>query len=590
MASSLCPLFLFLLLFVSASLANPDDLLIQTKNGKVHGALHPVLGGHVRTFLGIPYAKPPIGALRFRPPQAADKWDKTLEASSFPNSCYQLPDKMFPGFRGAEMWNPNTPISEDCLYLNVWSPNVNRSQPQPQPLAPVMVWIYGGGFISGTSSLPMYNGRFLSQSENVVVVSMNYRLGAFGFLALPGHNSIRGNAGLMDQQLALRWVAENIAAFGGDPSKVTLFGESAGSASVGYQLLSPGSKDLFQRAVMQSGSPNAPWARVSQETAWHRSKTLVQVLGCPLSPNAQMEACLQLAKAKDIATKQFELPGASHVSFPFAAVVDGSFLTRSIEEMWNSNDLPKKEVLLGINQDEGTYFVPYGVPGFNLSGQSLLTRDQFLKVVPRAMSGSPDQVIEAAILQYTDWTDEQNTLKNRDNLARLHGDNMFVCPVKEFMQKYSQKGAKIFLYWFDHRSSVNPWPEWMGTMHGYEIEFVFGMPLDASLEYTKNEVNMTKKFMKHWANFAKTGNPGIDGAAWPHFTSEKQEYVTLNSRHPEIRSQLRPHECRLWNTVVPKIQRLSDDLTACRTSDGSVLRSTVLSLLLTLMTALIVHS
>uniref|UniRef100_A0A8C6SPN8 Carboxylic ester hydrolase n=1 Tax=Neogobius melanostomus TaxID=47308 RepID=A0A8C6SPN8_9GOBI len=581
MASSLRPLILFLLLFVSLSLASPEDLLIQTKNGKVQGTLLPVLGGHVRTFLGIPYAKPPIGTLRFRPPQPADKWDKTLEASSFPNSCYQVPDTLFPGFQGSEMWNPNTPVSEDCLYLNVWSPPVNRLQ--PQALAPVLVWIYGGGFLSGTSSLPLYNGCFLCKSENVVVVSINYRLGAFGFLALPDHTSFRGNAGLMDQQLALRWVAENIDAFGGDPSKVTIFGESAGSASVGYHLLSPGSRDLFQRAVMQSGSPNAPWARQSHENVWNRSKGLVQMLGCPLSPHAEMDACLQRVKAKDIASKQLIVPGPSHVSYPYAPVIDGIFMPRSVEEMLSSNDLPKKDVLFGINQDEGTYFTAYHVPGFDLSGQSLVSREDFLRVMQKAAYGAAEEAIEAVVLQYTDWTDQRNTVKNRDNLAKLHGDVMFVCPVQEFMQKYSQRGAKTFLYWFDHRSSVNPWPEWMGVMHGYEIEFVFGMPLNATLGYTNTEVNMTRKVMKHWANFARTGNPGIDGAAWPHFTSEKQEYVTLNSRYPEIRTQIRPQECHLWNTVVPKIQRISDDLRACRTSAGNVLRSTVLPLLLVLL-------
>lgn len=589
MASSLCPLFLLFLLFVSTSLANPEDLLIQTKNGKVQGVLHPVLGGHVRTFLGIPYAKPPVRALRFRPPQPADKWDKTLEATSFPNSCYQVPDPMFPGFQGAEMWNPNTPVSEDCLYLNVWSPHVNRSLPHPQALAPVMVWIYGGGFTSGTSSLPTYNGCFLSRSENLVVVSMNYRLGAFGFLALRDHSSIHGNAGLMDQQMALRWVADNIAAFGGDPSKVTIFGESAGSASVGYHLLSPGSKDLFQRAVMQSGAPTSPWASQSQKTAWNRARNLVQMLGCPLSPENMIDSCLQLVKAEDIVNKQFALPDASHMAFPFAPVADGSFLPHSIEEMLSSDALPKKDVLFGINQDEGTYFVVYAVPGLNISGHSPISREQFLQGVPSAMSGAAEVALEAAVLHYTDWTDTLDPVKNRDNLARLHGDAMFVCPIHAFLQKFSQRGAKTFLYWFDHRSSVNPWPEWMGTMHGYEIEFVFGLPLNASLGYTKTEINMTKKIMKHWANFARTGNPSIDGAAWPQFTSEKQEYVTLNSRHPETRTQLRPQECHLWNIVVPKIQTISDDLKACRTSDGKSLRSTVLPFLLLLLLYLMLN-
>ncbi|CAF95209.1 unnamed protein product, partial [Tetraodon nigroviridis] len=241
-------------------------------------------------------------------------------------------------FRGAEMWNPNTPISEDCLYLNIWTPQMNTDSLQ-SPL-PVMIWIYGGAFTTGTSSLDLYDGRYLTKSEDVIVVSMNYRLSVFGFLSLPNNPNVRGNAGLMDQRLAIQWVVDNIAAFGGDPSQITLFGESAGSISVGLHVLSPGSNGLFKRAVMQSLVPTATNAKFY------------------------------------------------------------------LKETWKS---------------------------------------------------------------------------------------------------YEQSGGKPFIYYFQHRSSTNPWPEWMGVMHGYEIEFVFGMPLNPSLGYTPEEVNMSKRFMKYWATFARTG-------------------------------------------------------------------------------------
>lgn len=579
-------LFLLLLCFLNSSFAAQEDPVINTSHGRVQGKLLSVLGGYVRAFLGIPYAKPPIGKLRFRPPELAEKWDNVRDATAFPNTCCQIPDTVFPGFKGAEMWNPNTPLSEDCLYLNVWAPHVNKSKAQPPPLAPVLVWIYGGGFTMGTSSLDIYDGRFLSKSENVVVVSMNYRLGAFGFLSFP-NNNIQGNAGLLDQQLALRWVADNIAKFGGDPSKVTIFGESAGSASVGFHLLSPGSSDLFQRAVLQSASPNAPWATLSQTKAWNRSRRLAQSLGCPLSPEANLEACLQKANADDIVTKQNDvILEPALISIPFAPIIDGDFLPQSIEELLSSSNPSNKEVLFGLNRDEGTYFLPYGLPGFNNTGQSLITRKEFLEGIPIAMDNVVDAIKQAVIFQYTDWTDESNRMKNRDFMGSLVGDQQFVCPVLEFAQWYSQGGAKTFLYWFDHRSSVNSWPEWMGAMHGYEIEFVFGMPLNASLGYTKNEVNMTKKFMKHWANFARTGNPSIDGAPWPIFTPEKREYVTLNYNPPELRRNLRPKECHLWNTLIQKIQMVADDLTACRTSNGNILHFSFASLLVLVVIAL----
>ncbi|KAK5608743.1 hypothetical protein CRENBAI_020957 [Crenichthys baileyi] len=402
---------LLLLPILTASFATQDDLVISTTYGKVQGKLLSVPNGEVRAFLGIPYAKPPLGTLRFHAPEPVEKWEGVKEAKKLPNSCYQLPDTTYPGFKGAEMWNPNTPLSEDCLYLNVWSPNFNKTK--SPTLAPVLVWIYGGGFVTGTSSLDLYQAHFLSKAEGVVVVSMNYRVGAFGFLSLPDNKNIQGNAGLLDQRLALKWVANNIAAFGGDPSKVTIFGESAGSASVGFHLLSPGSHSLFQRAVMQSGSPNAPWATITQS-----------------------------------------------------------------EVMLNGSNLPKKELMIGLNKDEGTFLLPYGMPGFSNTGQSLISRNDFLKV-------------------------------------------------------------------------------WMGVMHGYEIEFVFGMPLNASLGYTNNERNMTKKFMKHWANFARTGNPGLDGVAWPVFTAERQEYITLNYNLPEQKRMMRAKECHLWKKLLPPIQKTS---------------------------------
>lgn len=568
---SLCTFLLLLLNFLHASPATQDDLIINTKHGKVQGKLLSVLGGDVRAFLGIPYGKPPLAKLRFRAPEPAEAWQGVKDATKFPNSCYQLVDKTFEDFKGATMWNANTPLSEDCLYLNVWSPRFNKTQPQNS--APVLVWIYGGGFSDGTSSLDIYDGRFLSKSEGVVVVSMNYRIGPLGFLSLPNNKNIRGNAGLMDQRLALQWVANNIAVFGGDPSKVTLFGESAGSASVGFHLLSPGSQALFQRAVMQSGSPNAPWATVSQTEAWNRATKLATLVGCPTSDPAYLETCLQQTDPKKITSKQHDVRMQPTIlSITFGPTVDGDFVPDEVQALLNTGNLPKKEVILGLNKDEGTYFLMYGAPGFNITGQSLITRKEFLSGVDLTMTDVNDVTKEAVIFQYTDWTNENSRMVNRDSLGTLVGDRLFVCPLLEFAHRYSQLGGKTFLYLFDHRSSINPWPEWMGVMHGYEIEFVFGMPLDVSMGYTKNEVNMTKRFMKHWANFARTGDPSINGLEWPVFTPDRQEYFTLNYYNTERKGMMKAKECHLWNKLIPKIEKVSDDLLLCAKGNGIILR------------------
>uniref|UniRef100_A0A3Q3WB49 Carboxylic ester hydrolase n=1 Tax=Mola mola TaxID=94237 RepID=A0A3Q3WB49_MOLML len=366
---------LFLLsYFLIVSFANEDELLITTKDGQVQGKFLPVVNGSVRAFLGIPFAKPPMGNLRFRVPEPVQPWQGVKDATNYGNTCFQLVDTTFPGFSGAEMWNPNTPVSEDCLYLNIWAPRVNKTQ---SSLFPVMVWIYGGGFSSGTASLDLYDGRFLAESENVIVASMNYRVGVLGFLSLPDNQNVRGNAGLYDQNLALQWVVNNVAAFGGDPSQVTLFGESAGSASVGLHVLSPVSNSLFQKAVMQSGAPIASWVTINLTEAWNRSTKLGTAVGCSTSDPAKMEACLQQVNVTTIAKAQNGvLTNGALSDIPFLPVIDGVFLPDTV--MLNNDSLPKKDVLLGLNLDEGSYFLVYGVPGFSISTESLITRDEFL--------------------------------------------------------------------------------------------------------------------------------------------------------------------------------------------------------------------
>lgn len=210
--------------------------------------------------MSIPYAKPPTGDLRYRHPRPADHWTGILNATQQPNSCVQIVDTAFGDFVGADMWNPNTEMSEDCLYVSVFVPH-----PRPKK-SPVMLWIYGGGFYQGTSTLDVYDYKTLAAEENIILVSIQYRVANLGFLFL-GTPDAPGNAGLFDQNLALRWAHDNIHYFGGDPTRITLVGESAGAVSVSMHLLSAKSHDLFQRAILESGSPTAPWAIIPRKEA-----------------------------------------------------------------------------------------------------------------------------------------------------------------------------------------------------------------------------------------------------------------------------------------------------------------------------------
>ncbi|XP_012871716.1 PREDICTED: cholinesterase [Dipodomys ordii] len=549
---------LLLCLPMEKSLGAEEDLIVATKAGKVRGVPLTVLGGTVNAFLGIPYARPPVGPLRFKKPQPAATWPDIWNATRYANSCHQNPDQSFPGFSGSEMWNPNTDLSEDCLYLNVWVPT-----PKPRN-ASVMVWIYGGGFQTGTSSLNVYDGRFLARVERVIVVSMNYRVGALGFLALPGNPEAPGNAGLFDQQLALQWVHGNIAAFGGNPWSITLFGESAGAASVGLHLLSPQSHPWFLRAILQSGSANAPWAAMSPAQARNRTLTLATLLGCARENETELLQCLRRKDPQEILPNEaFVLPHESLLSVHFGPTVDNDFLADMPDALLQMRRFKRTQILVGVNKDEGSAFLVYGAPGFSKDNDSLITRSQFEEGLDMFFPGVGELGKESILFHYADWLDDQRPEKYREAFDDVIGDYNILCPALEFAQKFSDWENNVFFYYFEHRSSKLPWPQWMGVMHGYEIEFVFGLPLERRGNYTKPEEILSRSIMKRWANFAKYGYPNgtqSNNTRWPFFRTPEQKYLTLNTDSPRIYSKLRAQQCRFWKLFFPKVLEMTGNI------------------------------
>uniref|UniRef100_A0A4W6EBE0 Carboxylic ester hydrolase n=1 Tax=Lates calcarifer TaxID=8187 RepID=A0A4W6EBE0_LATCA len=574
------PVFLLSFLIPVCSTQNEADLIVQTRAGRVRGIRLPVPDrSYVTAFLGVPFAEPPVGKRRFRRAEPKRPWTGVYEANTYPNACYQFVDTSFPGFQGSEMWNPNREMSEDCLYLNVWVP----SSPRPHNLT-VMVWIYGGGFYSGSSSLDVYDGRYLAHSETVIVVSMNYRIGAFGFLALHGSSEAPGNVGLLDQRMALQWVQDNIHFFGGNPKQVTIFGESAGGASVGFHLLSPDSRPTFTRAILQSGVPNCPWASVSPAEARRRATLLGKLVGCNGGNDTELVDCLRGKTPQELIDQEWQvLPwsGPAIFRFSFVPVVDGEVLPDTPEAMLNSGNFKDTQILLGVNQDEGSYFLLYGAPGFSKDNESLISREDFLEGVKLSVPHANDIGLEAVVLQYTDWMDENNGVKNRDAMDDIVGDHNVICPLAHFARSYSQHNALktknnhssfsplacqggVYLYLFDHRASNLAWPEWMGVIHGYEIEFVFGLPLEKRLNYTAEEEKLSRRMMKYWANFARTGNPN-DGLVdsrkrWPLFTVSEQKHVGLNTEPLKIHKGLRNQMCAFWNRFLPRLLNITDNI------------------------------
>ncbi|KAM4678567.1 acetylcholinesterase isoform 2-T5 [Discoglossus pictus] len=551
-------------LFLCNSFAHSEsDHVVTTRYGKVRGVRLPVLSGHVSAFLGIPFAEPPVGEFRFRRPEPKKKWGGVLDATAYPNACYQYYDTLYPGFAGMEMWNPNRPMSEDCLYLNIWVPH-------PRPTnATVMVWIYGGGFYSGSSSLDVYDGRYLCHVENLVVVSMNYRVGAFGFLTLtPGSTDAPGNVGLFDQRLALQWVQDNIAFFGGDPRSVTIFGESAGAASAGMHVLSPGSHPLFSKAVLQSGAPNSPWATVTPQEGRRRTELLGKLLDCRIGNDSELLNCLRTKHPQNLIDHEFSvLPAPSVFRFAFVPVPDGDFFPEAPETLLSMGSFKPCPLIVGVNQNEGSYFLLYGAPGFSKNNESLINREEFLGGVKMSVPHANDIALEAVVMQYTDWADEHAGLKNREAMDNLVGDHNVICPVIHFAGKVSEFGNKVYTYLFDHRASNLAWPHWMGVPHGYEIEFVFGLPLDTSLNYTPQEAELSRRMMRYWANFARTGDPneGNDGIQqrWPVYAGSEQKYLALNNKSPQNLQGIRVQTCIFWNRFLPKLLNITETRGLC---------------------------
>ncbi|XP_074479494.1 acetylcholinesterase [Sebastes fasciatus] len=577
----LSPILLLSLLIPTCSSQSEADLIVQTRAGRVRGIRMPMPDrSQVTAFLGIPFGEAPVGKRRFRRAEAKRPWTGVFEANDYPNACYQFVDTSYPGFQGSEMWNPNRDMSEDCLYLNVWVP----SSPRPHNLT-VMVWIYGGGFYSGSSSLDVYDGRYLAHSETVIVVSMNYRIGAFGFLALHGSSEAPGNVGLLDQRMALQWVQDNIHFFGGNPKQVTIFGESAGGASVGFHLLSPDSRPTFTRAILQSGVPNCPWASVSPAEARRRATLLGKLVGCNGGNDTELVDCLRGKTAQELIDQEWQvLPWSALFRFSFVPVVDGEVLPDTPEAMLSSGNFKDTQILLGVNQDEGSYFLLYGAPGFSKDNDSLISREDFLEGVKLSVPHANDIGLEAVVLQYTDWMDENNGAKNRDAMDDIVGDHNVICPLAHFARSYAQHNALkanmggmmnsggnsqggVYLYLFDHRASNLAWPEWMGVIHGYEIEFVFGLPLVKRLNYTSEEEKLSQRMMKYWANFARTGNPNVnhDGLVdtkkrWPLFTVSEQKHVGLNTEQLKVHKGLRNQMCAFWNRFLPRLLNITDNI------------------------------
>ncbi|XP_062978258.1 cholinesterase-like isoform X3 [Elgaria multicarinata webbii] len=512
-SSFMCPLFLLLCLLAS-SFASEDDTVVVTSSGPVKGKQVPAGSCSVTAYLGIPYAEPPVGKLRFQKPRPHQSWSHVLEATTYGNSCPQE-DSSYPD---AAILAANTPLSEDCLFLNIWVPH-----PRPSMPVPVLVWIYGGGFITGTASLDIYNGAFLAATENVIVASMNYRLGVLGFLYFPP--DAPGNVGLWDQWLALKWVKENAAVFGGDPALLTLFGHSAGGASVGFHLLSPASQPLFAHAVLQSGAPNAPWAWKDPEDAKSNALIIGTKLGCTEQNHSALVSCLQ---GNTIGHKELSV-----LNYLSSVTTDEDFLLNEPRKLLESGAVQAKPVLTGVTLDEGSVFVLIVFPNIK-SNDGKLTWEQLVQGF--TSTTHDEDVVKTIALRYSDSGHEPEWY--HWILAQYFRDCLFVCPVTEIASKMAEAGNPVYVYSFKGHIFGAEWPEWIGTPHGAEVPYLFGT-LATLLGTNQSEVDiaLSRKMMGYWAEFARTGKPtpSTNKVQWPVYDATEKKVFCISTDAPQVK-------------------------------------------------------
>jgi len=332
------------------------------------------------------------------------------------------------------------------------------------------VWIYGGSYLSGTATLKIYDPKVIVGETQAIFVSLNYRVSIFGFLYMD-HESAPGNQGLLDQNLALKWIYNNIQYFGGDNSKITIFGESAGSASVSLHLLSPLSRNLYNSAIMQSGSSLADWVTLKNSVAIQRYTGILSALGCN-GTTEEAVACARKVEPRHAIEKSDEyfFSRADHgiMQFPFLPVVDGYFLVEEPIISLNKGNFKKCPILLGVNKDEANWFYIYAFSEYrNLSVRPELNYESFkiflsslFHYYPQFPSVVTEPVLDAIMFKYTNWNNVHNIQKNIESLDNVAADYHFICPALDLASTFAMNNLDVYFYHFTQRASSHLWPEW----------------------------------------------------------------------------------------------------------------------------------
>ena len=465
--------------------------VVKTDAGAVSG----IQQGSLRVYLGIPFAAPPTGDLRWRPPAPVKAWDGVKETKLYSPSCPQPLSA-----------DPSLNMSEDCLYLNVWTPAKSADEKLP-----VMIFLYGGAFGKIAGSMPLYNGTALAQ-KGVIVVTTNYRDGALGFLAHPlldkesPHNS-SGNYGLLDQISAMSWVQRNIGQFGGDPSRVTIFGQSAGGESILIHLVSPQSKGLYQQAIVESGTFWTNGAEIdslnSKANAEQIGETYTQSLGYS-GPDAisQMRklSSQEIANATPWPASPFQMVNSRH----FEPTIDGWLIPDSPDNMYllhRENPIP---LIIGHNSDDGV----------TLAADANMTVSEYRTYIQNRFKKDADAVLQ----KYP----ANSTTEVQTQLEQIMTDYDFNDAAKFVAGSMAEMNASTYLYRYSYALPGQPY----GSFHGSELFLLFKIPIPED----PVTVSVSENLIDLWTRFAKTGDPnGGMNITWPRYNRENGQYLDIGA-------------------------------------------------------------
>lgn len=503
----------------AAILAFPAAMMAASTTAKVEqGVLKGTREGALTVYRGLPFAAPPIGDLRWRPPQPPAKWQGVRPADKFAPECVQI-------LGGGPDGTKPPAMSEDCLYLNVWTPAKSTHD-----RIPVLVWIYGGGFNAGATSVPTYSGEVLAR-KGVVLVSIAYRVGPFGFLAHPelsaeSAHHVSGNYGLLDMIAALQWIKANIAAFGGDPNKVTIFGESAGGIAVSQLCASPLAKGLFEGAISESGGSFGPPRRAGQPGENMRLLADAERDGVALARDAGASSIDELRKMP--AEKIMAAQRTRGLAWP---IIDGWVIPADQYTMYEQKQF-NVDLLLGSNSQElqRPFFPMSGGLREAISEQygPLASKALALYELAGTREPAPDPELGAVMAQWAT-------------------DTQFRCGSVAELAWHTAAGNVGYQFQFSHSA---PGKEALGAGHGSEVAYVFGDPGTGQppRSFDSTDWRVSHEMQDYWTNFAKSGDPN-DGKLpqWPKFDPKARAYIDFTNSGPVAKEGLRRQVCELYS-------------------------------------------